>query len=404
MLSDFNIPTLGTTRWLAEGQSFWSKLWFTQGGSSHATGVDLLYYYIFWVSAVFFVLLMGLMVYWGIKYRRRPGQPAITEPSPSHNTTLELAWSIIPGILMLVMFVWGAYGYLELSVAPTGAETISVTAKQWSWTWDYPNGASSLETERVADVEAALFAVPVNRPVEFVMTSRDVIHSFYIPGFRIKRDVFPNRFTSVWVKPTQVTHTYDPKLEKTVKIEGAPDYYLFCAEYCGDQHSQMADRIAVMNDADYKAWLDKQADTSGISLISLGEQLSKAKGCMACHRVDDQNGSGPTWKGIWGQARPPADGKSAISDKVDFNYIRQSVLEPAAYIRSGFINQMPSFQGQLTSREILALATYIKSLNPQYKAEAEELSKQEMEDRPEGGAPPDPERVFSGEGFESKSQ
>lgn len=404
MLTDLSLGTLGIGRCLAEGSSMWSRLWFTQGGSTHAGGVDALYYYIFWVSAAFFVLLMGLMVYWGVKYRRAPGQPAVTEPSPSHNTPLELAWSIIPGILMLVMFVWGAYGYLELTVAPSGAETISVTAKQWNWTWDYPNGASSLETEVVNNVEAPLFAIPVNKPIEFVMTSTDVIHSFYIPGFRIKRDVFPNRYTSVWVRPTITTHTYDPKLEKTVKIEGQPDYFLFCAEYCGDQHSQMADRIAVLGQADYEAWLDKQADTSGISLISLGEQLSKAKGCMACHRIDDQNGSGPTWKGIWGQDRPPTGGQSATSAKVDFNYVRQSILEPGAYVRAGFANQMPSFQGQLSPREILALATYIKSLTPQYKSEAEELSKDEMEGRGEDGAPPDPEKVFSGEGLGSKSQ
>lgn len=398
MLMDSNIGALGTTHCLAEGGSLWSRLWFTPGGSTHAAGMDAIFYYIFFVSAFFFLLLMGLMLYWGIKYRRRPGEPAITQPSPSHNTPLELAWSIIPGILMLVMFVWGAYGYLQLNVAPSDAQTITVTAKQWAWSWDYPNGATSLETETVNDVNSSLFALPVDTPVEFVMTSKDVIHSFYIPGFRIKRDVFPNRFTSVWVKPTVVTHTYDAKLGKVAKIPGAPDYYLFCAEYCGDGHSQMADRVAILSKADYQAWLDKQADTSGISLITLGETLSKTKGCMACHRIDDRNGTCPTWKGIWGQSRPPADGKSAISDKVDFNYVRQSILEPAAYIRAGFTNQMPSFQGQLSMREVLALATYIKSLSPQYKSEAEDLSKQEMENRGESGAPPNPEKIFSGEG------
>ncbi len=380
--------------------SWWTRMWFSSKGSDVSPGIDALFYYIFWVSAFFFVLLMALLVYWGIKYRRRPGEPAIAEPSASHNTRLELAWSIIPSVLMLVMFIWGAREYLKLVVAPTGAETITVTAKQWAWSWDYPNGAQSLETETVADVEGALFALPVGRPVEFVMTSTDVIHSFYIPGFRIKRDVFPNRYTNVWVTPTQATHTFDDGLERTVKIEGAPDYFLFCAEYCGDQHSQMANRVAILAEADYQAWLGKQLDTSGETLLDLGKKLSVSRGCMACHRVDDQNGSGPTWKGIWGEERPPVGGRSAISDEVDFNYIRESILEPGAYVRSGFANQMPSYQGQLQPREILAIATYIKSLTERYKAEAEELSETEMDVRGEDNAPPDPEKVFTGEGFE----
>jgi cytochrome c oxidase subunit 2 len=381
--------------------SWWQRMWFSSTGSNFAGGVDALFYYIFWVSAAFFVLLMALMVYWGVKYRRRPGQPAIAEPSASHNTRLELAWSIIPSILMLVMFIWGARDYLKLVVAPSGAETINVTAKQWAWSWDYPNGAQSLETETVADVEGAVFALPFGTPVEFVMTSTDVIHSFYIPGFRIKRDVFPNRFTSVWATPTEITHTYDEALERTVKIEGADDYFLFCAEYCGDQHSQMANRIAILSTPDYHAWLAKQMDTSGISLVELGQKLTVSRGCMACHRIDDQNGSGPTWKGIWGEARPPVGGKSAISGVVDFNFVREAILEPGAYVRAGFANQMPSYQGQLSAREVLAIATYIKSLTERYRSEAEALAEQEMEARGEDGAPPDPERVFSGEGFES---
>lgn len=407
MLSLVDIGALGALDGLGGGgavvaqESWWSRMWFTGTGSNFAGGVDALFFYIFWVSAFFFVLLMWLMVYWGLKYRRRPGEAAIAEPSASHNTRLELAWSIIPSILMLVMFIWGARDYLKLVIAPSGAETITVTAKQWAWAWDYPNGAQSLETERVSDVEGALFALPVDRPVEFVMTSDDVIHSFYIPGFRIKRDVFPNRYTSVWVTPNQKTHTFDEALERTVKIPGASDYFLFCAEYCGDQHSQMANRVAILSDADYKAWLAKQMDTSGVSLVELGQKLTVSRGCMACHRVDDQNGSGPTWKGVWGEARPPAGGQSAISGEVDFNYIRQSILEPGAYVRSGFANQMPSYQGQLQPREILAIATYIKSLTEQYKAEAEALATEEMEVRGEDGAPPDPEKVFSGEGFDS---
>jgi len=377
--------------------SWWTRMWFRESGSSFAAETDAVYYYIFWVSALFFVVLMFLMVYWGIKYRKRPGRPALV--SPAHNTPLEIAWTVVPTILFAIMFVWGLYAYLPKVIAPSDAEIINVTAKQWNWSLTYSNGATSLQTERISDVDQPVFALPRGRPVKFVMSSDDVIHSFYIPEFRIKRDVLPNRYTMAWAEPTVATHRWDPAAEKAVPINpDEPGFHLFCAEYCGDQHSQMSDRIAVMEDPDYRAWLAKQLDTSGISLIDLGAALYKTKGCVACHRVDGVDASGPTWKGIWGQSRPPAGGKTPISDVVDFNYVRQSVLEPGAYVKSGWSNQMPSFQGQLNSREILALATYIMSLTDSAKAQAETLSTTEMDDRGTDKKPPDPEKFFSPNG------
>lgn len=375
--------------------SWWDRLWFRDTASSFAGSTDAVYYYIFWISTAFFVVLMFLMVYWGIKYRRRPGRPALV--SPAHNTPLEITWTVIPTIFFAIMFVWGLYAYLPKVIAPSNAEIINVTAKQWNWSLTYANGAQSLQNERMSDVDAAVFALPRGRPVKFVMSSDDVIHSFYIPEFRIKRDVLPNRFTTAWVQAEVATHKWDAVAEKAVPIDPAqPGFHLFCTEYCGDQHSQMANRIAVMEDADYQAWLAKQLDTSGIDLKSLGKALYTAKGCVACHRVDGVDASGPTWKGIWGQDRPPVGGKTPISPTVDFNYIRQSVLEPAAYVKAGWQNNMPSYQGQLNSREILALATFIMSLTDESAADA--LSEQEMNDRGADNKPPDSEQFFTPSG------
>ena len=374
---------------------WWTRLWFRQSSSTFAPDTDALFYYIFWVSAFFFVLLMALMVYWGFKYKRRAGVPA--EVSPAHNTPLEITWSVVPTILMLVMFVWGAQGYLKKVVAPSDAEIINVNVKRWAWSFTYDHGGGSLQTERIADVDTPVYALPVDRPVKFIMSSSDVIHSFYIAGFRIKRDVFPNRYTTVWAHPTAITHRWDPDAKTAVPL-GSDTMMLTlqCTEYCGDQHSQMANRIAVMSEPDYQAWKAAQLDTSTIPLVELGETLSKTKGCMACHQVGDADGSGPSWKNIWGEARPAAGGKSAIEPTVGFNYIRQSILEPGAYVKAGWPNNMPQYQGQLNERELLALAMYIKSLTESAREEALEQSDTELNEREAPETPPDPSAYFEG--------
>lgn len=346
------------------------KLWFGHNAGTFGDTIDPLYFYIFWVSTFFFVLLMALMAYWGIKYRRRPG--VAPEVSASHNTVLELAWSIIPTILLAVMFFWGFRAYLPTRVAPADAETIYVTAKKWVWGFEYRGGITSKDTENIADNNVPIFAVPANRPVNFVMTSSDVIHSMYVPAFRVKRDVFPNRYTTLWFKaldkPTHTMKEVSPgKFEAVTLTDENKGYYLFCAEYCGDQHSQMAARIIVLSDADYRKWLAKQSDTSGIDLLTLGKMLWSAQGCNSCHTINGGKSTGPTWLGIWGEEHTFTDGTTAT---VDINYVHESILEPAKHVRTGFANQMPTFQGKMTEREIRAIATFIKSLNPKFADEA----------------------------------
>lgn len=338
--------------------SAWDQLWF--GGhtetSTFAAGTDAVFFYIFWVSAFFFVLLMWLMVYWAFKYRRVPGRPA--EPSPSHNTPLEITWSVVPTILLAIMFFWGFYEYLPTRIAPANSEQVRVVGQQWLWTIEYDNGATPLETTTIADNAGPVFALPVDHPTKFTMTSKDVIHSFYIPAFRAKRDVFPNMYTHMWVQPTKISHRYVAETDSFEPLsEHNKGYYAACTEYCGDQHSQMWGLCMVLSRDDFQIWKDKQADTINIDPGELGELLYAAKGCISCHSLDGSRGTGPTWRGIWGKQETMKSGEVVT---VDENYIRESILEPAAKIVESYPNQMQSYQGQLTERELFALIRFIQ--------------------------------------------
>lgn len=390
------LPSLLSSSTLAAEESGWMKLWFRNTQGTFAEGVDWVFFFIFWVSTIFFVILMGMMVYFGVKYRRVKGQAPV--PSASHNTLLELSWSVIPAILMAMMFYWGFKEYVVMRVPPGDAMEVYVTAKKWNWTLEYPNGAGSLESvsksqegRMLSGVDAPVFVLPANKPVKFIMTSEDVIHSFFIPEMRMKRDVFPNRYTTVWCEPTEITHRWDPELKHGVPIDGAKGLYLFCTEYCGDQHSQMLAEVQIMSDGDFRAWMAEQANTDAIDLLELGKILYKAQGCVACHTVDGGAGTGPTWKGIWDEARPgwtpqQGDGMFDPDDRsvVNLNYIHESIIDPGAYLREGYSNQMPTYNGKFKNREVRAIATYIKWLDSDFTAQAEQESADEAALR-EGG-------------------
>jgi cytochrome c oxidase subunit 2 len=318
---------------LADGGGPWG---LPEPASTVAGDMDWMYGFINWVCIFFFVLIMGLMGYFMWKYRGKPG--GLPPESSSHNTPLELTWSIIPLGLVVMIFYWGFQGYMHIMVPPSDAYEIQVSGQKWSWQFTYPNGYFD------KDLHA-----PVGQKVRLVMTSQDVIHSLYIPAFRIKHDVLPGRFTKLWFQSDK-----------------PGDYQIFCTEYCGDGHSTMMARAIIHAPGEFEKWLTVASDpfkdpkTGELRPLELvGKEYFNKSGCTQCHNVDGLNGIGPTLKGIWGTQAELADGSSVL---VDENYVRQSILMPQSQIVKGYQPVMPTFSGRLKDKEVLAIAKYIESL------------------------------------------
>jgi cytochrome c oxidase subunit 2 len=231
----------------------------------------------------------------------------------------------------MFIFGWGAFIYFQERTPPQGAATVYVVAKQWMWKLQHEEGHSEINE----------LHVPVGRDVKMVMTSQDVIHSFFVPAFRIKQDVLPGRYTTAWFRATK-----------------PGTYHLFCAEYCGTQHSGMIGQVVVMEPADYQSWL-AGGRASG-SMASAGQDIFQQLGCSTCHRSDIQ-GRGPNLVGAFGRPVQLEDGRTVV---VDENYVRESILDPSAKVVSGFKPIMPVFQGLVTEEQLNALVAYVKSLNP----------------------------------------
>ena len=291
--------------------------------------VDNLYSFLLWTSFVACAILIGGMIFFVWKYRRRTANDKTAYIS--HNTFLEFLWSFIPLVLFLAIFGWGWWIYHQMRAMPENALEVHVFGRQWSWEFVYKSGKTA----------GGEFVVPVNTPVKLIMTSKDVLHSFYIPSMRIKQDVIPGTYTSL--------HFVAQKLG---------DFQIFCAEYCGTTHSGMLAKMKVVTMADYEKWI--QENEQGMSLAERGQKYMTDKGCIACHSVDGSPKVGPTWKGLFGMTRAFDDGTSAPADE---NYIRESILNPNARVVKGFNKGvMPTFQGQINEDQVNALIEFIKGL------------------------------------------
>src|ERR1700752_2157170 len=301
--------------------------------STTAGSVDALFIFLVILSAMVSVAIFAAIVFFAVRYRRRRG---VAAEQIEGSTALEITWSVVPLGIFMVIFAWGAIIYFEERTPPHGATEVYVVAKQWMWKLQHAEGHQEINEMHV----------PVGRDVRMIMTSQDVIHSFYVPAFRIKQDVLPGRYTTAWFHATK-----------------PGTYHLFCAEYCGTMHSGMVWSVVVMEPKDYEAWMGGGGSQP---LAVTGEKLFTELGCITCHPSDPQ-GRGPNLVGIFGKPVLLEDGRTVVADE---NYVRESILQPAAKIVSGFKPIMPTFQGQISDEEINALVAYVKSLGPQRSRKA----------------------------------
>jgi cytochrome c oxidase subunit 2 len=289
--------------------------------------VDALFLFILAVTGLFAAGIWVALLFFAVRFRRRAETDRPAEIYGS--LALELTWTVVPLLLMGVMFVWGAKVYFHMNRPPDDAMTVSVVGKRWMWKLQHPTGQREINE----------LHVPLGRAVKLVITSEDTIHSFFVPAFRIKKDAVPGRYNVTWFRATRTG-----------------SYHLFCAEYCGTEHARMGGRIIVQTPGEYQTWLAGGPPPE--SPVATGERLFTELNCITCHRPDSA-GRGPVLLGIFGRPVRLASGDTVVADEA---YVRESILTPAAKVVLGFQPVMPTYQGQVSEEQLLALIAYIHSL------------------------------------------
>jgi cytochrome c oxidase subunit 2 len=304
--------------------------WLPGQASTVAPEVDGAFFFILGVSAFFTVLIVGVTLYFLVRYRARPGHEA--QKSASHSTALEITWSVIPAILVVMMFFYGFRGYMSMYTPLSDPYEIIVTGQKWKWLFTYPNGY----IDENLHIEAG-------QNVRLVLQSDDVIHSLFVPAFRVKRDVVPGRYNKLWFRAT---------------VPG--EYPIYCAEYCGTSHSDMLARVIVHPEGEFAPWLEDASDfLSRMPPAEAGALLYRQRGCTQCHSIDGRAGIGPSFKDLFGGQDVLVDGTRV---DVDEDYVRESILYPQAKIVAGYDPVMPTYRGRLKDEEITAIIEYLKTL------------------------------------------
>jgi cytochrome c oxidase subunit 2 len=302
-----------------------------EAASTFARRVDALYFYLTGVTLFFTVLISVVLIFFVVKYRRR--MPFETPRPVAGSLKLETIWTVIPFLIAMSMFAWGTSVYFTQYRMPNSAMEIYVVGKQWMWKFQHTTGQREINE----------LHVPVGRKIKLIMTTEDVIHSFFVPAFRTKSDVVPGRYTSVWFEATKPGR-----------------YHLFCAEYCGMNHSGMGGWVEVMDPRDFDDWLSGNANQQ--SPVAAGQQLFAATlGCASCHGEKGEGGRGPTLVGLFGTSVLLEGGQKVTADE---GYLRESILNPQAKLAAGYKPIMPTFAGQVSEEQLLQLVAYIKSLSP----------------------------------------
>jgi cytochrome c oxidase subunit 2 len=316
--------------------------------SEVAPKVDWLHHIITDLSVFFTVAIVGTMLYFAYKYRAKKGVDHST-PRIEGNHFLEAIWTIVPTIVCIFIGTYGILIFKEMRSVPDDALVVNVTGKKWNWTFQYENG-KQLVGEAV---------IPVDRHVKFVLTSKDVLHSFFVPVMRVKSDAIPNRYTYVTFKPVKTG-----------------DYNIFCTEYCGMDHSQMLAKLKVVPQDEYDRWLNDNSETTKVSLAEIGESVYNQQGCMACHSVDGSKRVGPSFQNIYNREATYDQGKAY---KADEEYIRESILNPNKHIVDGYpANQMPAYEGLISDDQIKALIAWFKTLDGKSSAATSSAPKAEF--------------------------
>ncbi|MCS7034547.1 MAG: cytochrome c oxidase subunit II [Phycisphaerae bacterium] len=374
-------------------QSRNTTFWMPEQASTVAGEVDWLFYFILYICYFFFFLIVVLMLGFVIKYRKRPGVPDHAAPA-GHSTALEMLWTIPPTLIVLFIAYKGIRGYMDMAVAPPNCYEITVKGQMWSWSFTYPNGATPAAPtpENPNDVAIPELHIWKDQPIRLVLESTDVIHSFYIPAFRLKKDAVPGRFNKFWFQATRAS----PKDDKGNYI-GFPVY---CAEYCGTSHSEMLAKVIVHpTREDFELWLaDASKWEDKMTYQERGAQLWSMY-CRSCHSVDGSANTGPTWKNLYGSKHSFADGSGFpyqstegwTADFADENYIRESIYYPQRKIVAGYpAGQMNSFLGQLTEEDVKAITWYMKSISANYTGALPSAPPQAPGGQPAPGEQPQP--------------
>ncbi len=303
-----------------------------EAASRTAVQVDAVFVFIAAVSLFFFLLVEGMLIYFAVKYRRRKGEEAAALSDARSNTVLETVWIVIPSLVVVAFFYYGYVVFRDMRTPVPGAADINVVAKQFFYVFQYPDGRKVVNELRVAR----------GRPVKLVMISEDVIHGFFIPDYRIKQDILPGQYTTLWLSPDKAG-TYD----------------IFCTQYCGVGHSTMRATLVVMPPAEYARWASSGGGEAGLPPAERGKRLLEKSGCLGCHSADGTPKIGPTFKGLFGRKVALADGRTIEAEE---GYIRESILDPGAKIVKGFPNVMPTFKGTLSDDDVSAVIAHIRTL------------------------------------------
>jgi cytochrome c oxidase subunit II len=300
---------------------------FPPQASSFAGRVDAIYFFLIGITVFFVVLIFGAVIYFTAKYRRRSEEER--PPQIHFDMRLEILWTVVPLILAMISFGWGAGVYVSMTQVPNDALELRAVGRQWMWKIQHPDGSREINQ----------LHIPVGKPVSVILASEDVIHSFYVPAFRVKMDVVPGKYTSVWFEATR---------------EG--EFHLFCAEYCGTQHSGMIGRVVVMKPIDYQRWLSSQATDDPMNVS--GERHFQQRGCGTCHQ-STSTAKGPALQGLFGSRVKLESGETVLADD---GYMRESILNPNAKIVAGYRPIMPTYQGQLSEEALHQIIAYLKTL------------------------------------------